>query len=54
MKGRFDNNFTDQGYLMKYEKPKLFSYLKNQVFQFKIKLLDIEPLIWRRILVPAE
>lgn len=39
---------------MKYEKPGSLSFLKNQVFQFKIELLEILPSIWRRILVPAD
>lgn len=54
MKSRFEKNFTDKGYLMNYEKPRNISYLKNHVFQFKIELLEIIPLIWRRILVPAD
>lgn len=28
--------------------------MKNKLFQFKISLQGIEPLIWRRILVPAD
>jgi len=54
MKSRFEKNFTDKGYLMNYEKPRNISYLKNHVFQFKIELLEILPLIWRRILVPVD
>jgi hypothetical protein len=51
MKSRFDKNFSDGGYLMKYEKPGPFPYLSKQVFQFKIELLEIKPVIWRRIQV---
>lgn len=54
MKSPYEKNFTEQGYLMKYEKQRPLSYLKNQVLQFKIELLEIEPAIWRRIQVPAE
>ena len=54
MKGIFEKNFTDQGYLMSCEKPSSSSFLKNQVYQFKIELLEISPLIWRRIQVPAD
>ena len=54
MKSRFDKNYTDQDYLMNYEKPGNNYFLKNQVFQFKIELLEISPLIWRRIQVPGD
>lgn len=54
MNWKYEKNFTDQGYRMKYEKPKSYSYLKNQVFQFKIELDEITPKIWRRIQVPSE
>ena len=54
MESKFEKNFTDQGYLMNYEKPQSFSFLKNQVFQFKIEFSEISPLIWRRIQVPAD
>lgn len=54
MKLKFENNYTDQGYLMKYEKSKSNPYAKNHLLQFKIELQDIEPLIWRRILVPSD
>ena len=39
---------------MKYEKPGPLSFLKNQVFQFRVELLEISPPIWRRILVPSD
>jgi hypothetical protein len=39
---------------MNYKKPGNLSILKNQVFQFKIELQEINPTIWRRILVPAD
>jgi len=54
MKNKFEKNFTDQGYKMNYKKYKGISFLKNRVFQFKIELQEITPLIWRRILVPSE
>ena len=54
MSSRYDKNYTDQGYVMKYEKPLVRTYFKNQVFQFKIELEGISPAIWRRILVPAD
>ena len=53
MKSRFDKNYTDRGYLMKYEKPGNMPGLNDQVYQFRIELLDITPAIWRRIQVPA-
>jgi len=51
MKGRFDQNYTDKGYRLNYIKPGPFPYLSKQVFQFKIELEGISPLIWRRIQV---
>jgi len=54
MASRFENNYTDEGYLMKYEKMPLHSSLKSQVFQFKVELQGIEPKIWRRIQVPVD
>lgn len=54
MASRYDRNFTDQGYLMKYCKGEKVSPVKNWVLQFKIELAEIQPLIWRRILVPPD
>lgn len=54
MASRFEKNFTDKGYLMKYEKLSLHSDLKNQVLQFSVELQGIEPKIWRRIHVPSD
>ena len=54
MNGRFDKNYTEQGYRMNYEKPGKNFILKNQVLQFKIELQEITPTIWRRIIVPAD
>src|SRR3989339_2088244 len=54
MISRFEKNFTEKGYLMNYEKPGNHFTLKNQVLQFKIELQEITPIIWRRILVPAD
>jgi hypothetical protein len=54
MSSKYDKNFTDQGYIMNYTKSKDLPFFKNQVFQFKIELLEIIPTIWRRILVPAD
>ena len=54
MINKFEKNFTDQGYLMNYKKNKNISFIKNRVFQFKIELQEISPLIWRRILVPSD
>jgi len=45
----YDRNFTDQGYLMNYETPKLNTAEKRMVLQFRIELNDITPAIWRRI-----
>ena len=53
MASRFENNYTDEGYLMKYEKMPLHSSLKSQVLQFIVELQGIEPKIWRRIQVPV-
>ncbi len=47
MNWKYEKNFTDQGYQMKYEKPGVHSYLKNHVFQFKIELDEISPKIWK-------
>jgi hypothetical protein len=54
MKTGYKKNFTEQGYLMNYRKDKSLSYFKNYVLQFRIELLEIEPLIWRRIQVPSD
>jgi hypothetical protein len=53
MSSKYEKNFTERGYIMKYERPGKLFLLKNQVFQFKIELHEITPMIWRRILVPA-
>ena len=44
----------DKGFIMEYKRPQSVSYLKKQVFQFKIELQGITPVIWRRIQVPAD
>ena len=54
MASRFEKNFTDKGYLIKYEKMPLYSSLRNQVLQFSAELQGIEPKIWRRIQVPFD
>jgi hypothetical protein len=54
MKNKFDKNFTENGYLIKYKQCEKTAAFKNRVLQFKIEVTDIEPLIWRRILVPSE
>jgi hypothetical protein len=54
MAGKYDKNFTENGYLLKYNKLPLHAELKNQVYQFRIELLGIEPTIWRRIQVPSD
>ena len=51
MASQFEKNFTDKGYLMKYEKMPLHASLKNQVLQFSVELQGIEPKIWRKIQV---
>ncbi|SMO37458.1 pRiA4b ORF-3-like protein [Saccharicrinis carchari] len=50
----YHKNYIENGYLMNYEKPPKVLRTSNQVYQFKIELLDIFPTIWRRILVPAD
>jgi hypothetical protein len=54
METSYKKNYTDRGYMMDYRKDKSLSYFKNYVLQFRIELLEIEPLIWRRIQVPAD
>src|SRR6056297_411278 len=54
MAGKYGKNFTEKGYLMKYEKLTQHAELKNRVYQFRIELLGIEPTIWRRIQVPSD
>ncbi len=54
MPGKYQKNYTDKGYLMKYEKGENVAPYKNWVMQFKIELPEILPLIWRRILVPTD
>ena len=38
---------------MNYNKGIKVAYYKDQVLQFKIELTNIQPLVWRRILVPS-
>jgi hypothetical protein len=54
MKSKYDKNFSENGYLMNYEKAKIITVPKNSVLQFRIELPEILPLIWRRILVPSD
>jgi Plasmid pRiA4b ORF-3-like protein len=54
MPGKFDRNFTDNGYLLDYKKGVNVAPYKPWVLQFKIELSEILPLIWRRILVPSD
>lgn len=49
----YSKNFTSQGYLMNYYQGPKTGPMKNIVLQFKIELIGIEPLIWRRIQVPS-
>ncbi len=53
MPSPYDKNFTEDGYLMKYKQDQSTGSWKNIVLQFKIELKNLEPLIWRRILVPS-
>jgi len=54
MAGKFDKNYTENGYLMNYVRGEPLPSYKHQVFQFRVEVLDIEPLIWRRIQVPSD
>lgn len=54
MKSPYEKNFTDRGYIMNYQKPNILPFKKKEVLQFKVELHGITPLIWRRILVPAD
>ena len=54
MAGKFDRNFTEEGYLMKYKKGVAVAPYKNWVLQFRVELSGVLPLIWRRILVPSD
>lgn len=54
MPEKFQRNYTENGYLMRYEKGRNITPYKNWVMQFKIELPEILPLIWRRILVPTD
>jgi hypothetical protein len=54
MPNKYDKNFTKQGYAMHYRKGIDGFPFKNCVYQFKIELAEISPLIWRRILVPSD
>ncbi len=53
MKSIYQKNYTERGYLMNYRKFDHGPYLKKQIFQFYIEMLDIQPKIWRRIQVPG-
>ena len=54
MSNIYSKNYTDEGYLMKYRQPSAREKrLNNQVYQFRIELLNVVPMIWRRIQVPA-
>jgi hypothetical protein len=54
MASRFSKNYSKNGYLMKYEKGVNVAPFKNRVFQFKLEMPEILPLIWRRILIPSD
>ncbi len=54
MKYKYEKNYTENGYLMKYKKGLKLSPYKNWVLQFKIEMTEILPLIWRRILIPSD
>jgi hypothetical protein len=54
MASKYDRNFTENGYIMKYEKGVNVAPYRNWVLQFRIELPEILPLIWRRILVPSD
>jgi len=54
MTSKYKKNFTDNGYLMKYEKGINVKPFSNWVMQFKIEMPDIQPRIWRRILIPTD
>ena len=53
MKSKYQKNYTERGYLMHYQKSNHVPYIKKQIFQFYIEMLDITPKIWRRIQVPG-
>jgi len=53
MKSPYEKNYTALGYRMSYHKEQTFSFMKNQVLQFRIEMLEISPVIWRRIQVPV-
>lgn len=50
----YDRNYTDNGYLMNYETPKLNTAEKRLVLQFRIDLNEIAPAIWRRIQISPD
>jgi len=54
MKGKYDKNYTEKGYLMNYKKGPTQAHYSNRVLQFRIELKDISPLVWRRILSPSD
>jgi hypothetical protein len=54
MAWKYERNYTEQGYIMNYRKGTKAAAFKNRVLQFKIELVEISPVIWRRILVPFD
>ncbi len=52
MNWKYEKNFTERGYRMKYEDSGKRSSDQKIVYQFLIKLLEVEPVVWRRIQVP--
>lgn len=54
MPSKYEKNYTDNGYLMNYQKGTNVAPYKNWILQFKIELSEIKPLVWRRILVPTD
>ena len=54
MPSKYEKNYTDDGYLMNYQKGTNVAPYKNWILQFKIELSEIKPLVWRRILVPTD
>jgi hypothetical protein len=54
MASKYEKNYTDNGYLMKYIKGESYTPFINRVLEFKIELMETNPLIWRKIVVPSD
>ncbi|MDH5399113.1 MAG: plasmid pRiA4b ORF-3 family protein [Cyclobacteriaceae bacterium] len=52
MASQYDKNYTEYGYSMHYKKSSSAHVFNDTVLQFYVELMEIKPVVWRRIQVP--